>query len=674
MSDSDLLEEAKEAFRLATEAEAENRAEALDDYRFARLAEQWPEEVRRQRALEGRPCLTINAMPSFIRQVVNDGRQNKPSVSIHPADDQADPDTAQVFAGLIRNIEYASRAQAAYDTALECAVTGGLGYWRVNTAYTSEDSFDQDIVIERVANPFSIYGDPHGTEVDSSDWNSAFAVELMDRKRFGRTFKNRDAVDWSAAGYDRLDGDWRDGERILVAQYWKREAIKRPILLLSTGEVVGEAEFRRAWEAGEVPPEVTVIGQPRETRSHKVTHCRLSGAEVLESPETWPGRFIPIVPVFGDEVNVEGRRHLRSLVRDAKDPQRNYNYWRTAATELVALAPKSPFIGAKGSFDTDADKWATANTESHAFIEYDPVPGGAPPQRQAFAGVPAGALQEALNANDDMKRVTGLHDASLGIRSNETSGVAIRARQREGDVSTFHFIDNLSRSIAHTGRILIDLIPRVYSQERIVRVLGGQGTREARTVRVGPQEAADALERKKALASAEEAERMGRIYVLGAGKYDLTVEAGPGYTTLREEAGAQMLELLRARPELANVIGDLFAESQDWPMADKIAERMRALLPPELRGEAKPAVPPQVEAMVQQGRQVIQQQQGQLQQLAAALRTAQAGAAEKQAELALKARELDIKQLEAEAKLLEARTRARTPVFPGGPPREAFAG
>jgi hypothetical protein len=158
----DLLEEAREAFALACEAEQENRAEALDDYRFARLAEQWPEEVRAQRALEGRPCLTINAMPSFIRQVVNDGRQNKPSISVHASDDQADPETAQVFAGIIRNIEYASRAQAAYDTALECAVTGGFGYWRINTAYTSDDTFDQDIVIERVANPFSIYGDPYG--------------------------------------------------------------------------------------------------------------------------------------------------------------------------------------------------------------------------------------------------------------------------------------------------------------------------------------------------------------------------------------------------------------------------------------------------------------------------------------------------------------------------------
>src|SRR5205807_7540548 len=247
-------------------------------------------------------------------------------------------------------------------------------------------------------------------------------------------------------------------------------------------------------------------GRGRAARSWRVTQTILTGAEVLEE-NVWPGKFIPIVPVYGDEVAIEGKRHLRSLVRDAKDPQRMFNYWRTASTELVALAPKAPFIGPKGSFTTDAAKWATANVENHAFMEYDDR--GTAPQRQPFAGVPAGALQEALNASDDIKAIIGLYNASLGDSGNEVSGRAILARQREGDVSTFHFIDNLSRAIEHGGRILIDLIPLVYTGNRIVRVLG-------------PDDVA--------------ANVPLNVCDLGRGKYDLTVETGPSCTTRRVAA------------------------------------------------------------------------------------------------------------------------------------------
>src|SRR6185503_5404552 len=209
--------------------------------------------------------------------------------------------------------------------------------------------------------------------------------------------------------------------------------------------------------------------------------CSSDLAEILKTVD-WAGRFIPIVPVYGDEVIDEaGKRWFRSLIRDARSAQEMFNYWRTITTELIALAPKAPWIGEEGAFDADPN-WDTANSTSHAKLEY--AKGAPPPQRQPFAGVPAGALQEALNANDDMKSIIGIYDASLGARSNETSGRAILARQREGDVSTFHFIDNLSRAIRHGGRILIDLIPKVYSTERIVRILGEDLA--PATVRIAP--------------------------------------------------------------------------------------------------------------------------------------------------------------------------------------------
>ncbi|HUO23642.1 MAG TPA: portal protein [Caulobacteraceae bacterium] len=377
----DLLKEAKEAFELCVAHEAEARAEALDDIRFARLGEQWPLEVRKQRDLDARPCLTINRLPAFIRQVVNDARQNRPAIKVHPADDAAGPAVAEIYNGLIRNIEYCSDADVAYDTALDAAVTSGLGYLRINTRYATDDGFEQDIVIQRVANPFSIYADPYSTAADSADWNIAFVVDLMPKGRFARQYKGAGAIDWDGLGYGGLASPWIDDERVMAAEYWVRHEVRRQILALSNGETVDADEYARnkaLFDAGGV----SVIGRPREALSYAVKQHLLTGAEVIDTVD-WAGKFIPIVPVYGDEVFVEGRRHLRSLVRDAKDPQRMFNYWRTTSTELVALAPRAPFIGPKGAFKSDADKWATANTDSHAYIEFD---GPAAPERQAFAG------------------------------------------------------------------------------------------------------------------------------------------------------------------------------------------------------------------------------------------------------------------------------------------------
>jgi hypothetical protein len=350
----------------------------------------------------------------------------------------------------------------------------------------------------------------------------------------------------------------------------------------------------------------------------------MSGAEVLETVD-WAGKFIPIVPVYGDELLVDGRRRLRSLVRDAKDPQRMFNYWRTTSTELVALAPKAPFIGRKGAFDTDSAKWATANVQSHAYIEYD---GPEPPIRQPFAGPPAGAISEALNAADDIKSAIGLYDASLGARSNETSGRAILARQREGDVSTFHYVDNLSRAIRHAGRILLDLIPKVYGTARVIRVLGADG--KASSVGVAPGGQGGQLKGVEA------------IYDLTAGKYDLTVRSGPSFTSRREEAANQMIELIRAYPAAAPALGDLLARNLDWPGAEEVAGRLAALLPPQVRG-----APPELQAA-----------QAQMAKLSQALTAARAEVEALKRDRAFEARKLEIDAFEAETNRLKAMQRS----------------
>lgn len=625
LSDDDILAEAKDAFRLAADAEAENRRDALDDLRFARLGEQWPEKVRRERDLEGRPCLTINRLPAFIRQVVNDARQNKPAIAVHPVDSGADPETAEVFNGLIRHIEQSSDAEVAYDTALDFAVTCGLGYFRINTRYAAGDTFDQDLAIERVANPFSVYGDPESTAADSGDWNTAFVVDSLSRDAFEARWKGADVADWMA---EEGAAGWQGGDRVTVAEYWRRERVTRTILALSDGQVVEEGVYaaqKAMFDALGVRP----VGRPRPIAGHEVTQRIVSGAQVLETVD-WAGRFIPIVPVYGEELMIDGRRRLRSLVRDAKDPQRMFNYWRTTSTELVALAPKAPFIGRKGAFETDSAKWATANIQSHAYIEYD---GPEPPMRQGFAGVPAGALQEAMNASDDMKSIMGLYDASLGARSNETSGRAIMARQREGDTSTFHYIDNLTRGIRHAGRILLDLIPKVYGTARVVRVLGPDGAAQSVGVAQGGQAAAGR--------GVEALKAVGRIYDLGAGKYDLTVRSGPSFTSRRVEAATQMIELIRAYPAAAPLLGDLLARNLDWPGADEIAGRLAALLPPVVKGSN-----PQME-----------QAKAQMTQIGQALQAAKAEIAALKQDRSHEARKLEIDAFEAETNRMRAMQR-----------------
>jgi hypothetical protein len=645
----DILVQARKQYEAAREWWNDNHIEAKDDLEFARLGKQWPEAVKRQRDLEHKPCEQFNKMPTFIRQVVNDARQNRPSIKVHPQDSGADPHTAEILNGLIRNIEVTSDADVATDTAIEHAVGQGFGFWRINTAYTTDDAFEQDIVIERVMNPFTVYGDPRSQAADSSDWNEAFVVTTMTKDEFETEYPNAEKTDWESDFRDC--SDWLDGDNVIVAEWWTREKVKGAIVALSDGTIMKLEEYeKKAEELVGIEP----VGEPREVESFKVTQRIMSGAEVLKTVK-WPGKYIPIVPVYGDEViDKDGKRHFRSLIRDAKGEQRTYNYMRNTALEALALQPRVPFIGHEKSFELDPN-WNTANSASHPYLM---VPDGAEiPQRQPLPTHYSAAAQEALMASDGMKSIIGIHDASLGAKSNETSGKAIMARQREGDVSTFHFIDNLSRSIRHGGRILLDLIPKVYSTERMIRILG-EDLKPA-TVQLAPgQPPQPQMEGSKVL---------GGVFDLTAGKYDLTVAAGPSYTSRREEARAELVEVIRAVPDAATVLGPMYLRNSDWPGADEAADKLEG-------GAEGPQVPPEVQeqmqAMQQQLQEGMQAYQQLEQQLAAAkadqetkrlelgLKAQEANKAseDRRAELALKAQELELKRQELAIKQFEANT------------------
>lgn len=623
----DTIKDALDAFKAAEEAEAENRKIALEDVRFARLNEHWPDKIRKQREIEGRPCLTIPKLPAFIRQVVNDARQNKPSIKVHPVDSQADVKTAKIYDGLIRNIEYISDADVAYDTAVECAVDRGIGYIGVDIDYASDDTFDLDLLIKKIANPFAVYRDPASTASDSSDWNTAFHVDRLRKAEFKRLYPGAKATDWKM-DFAGVDSAWLDEDYVMVADWWRREQVDKTILLLSDRSVI-DAERLPKLEQAMAIAGVTVANE-RKVKSFKVSRTKLTGAEIL-SEDPWPGRYIPLIPVYGDEFDIEGKRYLRSLIHNAKDAQTMFNYWRTTSTEVAALTPRVPFIGPKGAFKTDAAKWQTINTVSYPYVEFDWVkdsPTGGMPQRQPLdTGVAAGALQEALNASDDMKAIVGLYDASLGARSNETSGKAIMARQREGDVSTFHFVDNLTRAIRHVGRVVIDLIPVIYDQPRIIRVLGEDGSQTPTAInqpvpvkdesgqpvmepQMGPDGQPQMEPARDPMGQPVMDPNTGQpqmqpvmkpkteFYDLTAGKYDLVVASGPSYTTRRTEAAEQMQGLIQAFPQAAPVVGPELAKNLDWPGAEEIAQKLEAMT----QGQ----VPPQVQKQIDEGAKKLQ--------------------------------------------------------------------
>ena len=615
----ELCTQAREDYERCVDVEDHNHKEYIDDVKFARLAEQWPKVVREARG--DRPMLTINRLPAIIRQVVNDQRLNKPQIKVRPVDSKADVATAEVFSGLIRNIEYSSNADVAYDTATDNAVTGGFGYFRINLGYAHEDTFDLDILIDRVPDPLLVHGDPDSRAADSSDWNMAFVTEKLTKKQFEKRYAGKEAVDWDS--YTAIkDANWYDDDGVLVAEYWTREEYDKPIFLMSDGSVYDQERLDGIIDqttgltfGASLQLQGISIKDERTTTCWRVLQRLLTGADVLEDL-VWPGQYIPIVPVYGDEVILEGKRFFRSLIRDAKDPQRMLNYWRTASTELVAMAPKAPWVGPRGFARSDK-KWSSANVGNPAYLEYDLIENAQQqaPQRQPFTGPPAGALQEALNAQDDLKSVTGIFDAGLGAQGNETSGKAITNRQREGDVGTFHFQDNMSRAIRHAGRILIDLIPRVYKQDRIVRILGEDGTPDHKPLGqpvpvldkqgqpvMQPAMGPDGMPLPPGPDGQPPMEPKTRIFDLTIGKYDLTVTTGPSFTTRREEAANQMIMMIQANPALGPLIGDLVAKNLDWQGAEEIGDRLKAMLPPQVTG----GMPPEVDRMIKDGQALIE--------------------------------------------------------------------
>lgn len=568
--DDAIISECMDRMRISMAADGENRTNGLDDLAFLK-GDQWDERIKQQRALDGRPCLTINKLPTFLHQVTNSQRQNVPSIKVHATSDE-NMKLAEVVQGAIRHVEYASNADVAKDTAVNSAAAIGFGYFRLITRYCDDDGFDQEIAFSRIRNPFTVYFDPAAVEIDGSDQQWCILSVRMPRTEFKVEHPDADPCDFGVVrGMGDRYQDWITAEEVRVAEYYRIHREKATAVLLSNGESGWKDKLL------ELPEGVTIVKERKSTRN-TVQWFKISATQVLERADI-PCKWIPVFPVYGDEIDLDGRVYRRGLIRDAKDPARMYNFWMTSATEEVGLRPKAPYIGAEGQFEGHETKWAQANVRSFPYLEYKPktLAGqmAPPPQRQAMADVPVGVLQMAMHASDDVKATTGIFDASLGARSNETSGVAIQRRDRQGETANYHYIDNLNTTLRHVGKCILDMWPKIYDGTRTLKIMGADGkvsAVEVNKVETEQDETGQAVEKLVNDMS----------YVADFG---VTISVGPSYDTLRQEAVDGMLQTAQSWPKLMDIAGDKVVRSMDWPMAEDIADRIEKTIPPELRND-----------------------------------------------------------------------------------------
>lgn len=556
------LTEMRARFERSVDYDRDMRQAALDDMKFTFVpGNQWDVYTKGLRA--SRPCYEFNKVRQSVRQITGDQLQNRPGIKVIPVED-GDVELAEVYEGLIRNIESVSHAERAYDNAFMYSSTGGYGAWRIITDYRDDDDFDQDIFIKPVANPFSAYCDPDAKEFDRRDAQFWFLSDYMGKEAFKQKYPDADISNFEA-GDSVGDGylSWFEGDRVRICEYWYKEKEDRTIGLLSTGEVVDMADFDEKTYAAQG----VTVKKTRDVSVDKVMMEIVSGCQRLEGPYEWAGKFIPIVPVWGDIVNIDGRDEWSGMVRFAKDAQRLFNFEQSTLVELVAKQPQQPLTGPAEAIKGYESYYENLSDSDVPFLPYNAIaslPNGGKPDRVAPASFPAAWANLSGMSSDNIKATLGIYDASLGARSNETSGVAIRQRQQEGDVANFVYTDNLAKALKYTGEILVDLIPKIYDTERVVRVLGKDGGEKWVRLNHGVQNPMTG--------------EWETINDLSQGKYDATVTTGPSYTTQRQELADAAMHLGQ-QPGPGGLLWQLaYMENSDFPNGEKYVKAFRQFL------------------------------------------------------------------------------------------------
>jgi hypothetical protein len=597
----DLHQRALERYESAKEAVRKQHERMREDLRFSNPSDpqQWPQEALDAR--KGRVCLTLDRTNQYIVQIVNEARKGRPGITTMPADSKGDIEVAKRLDGIIRHIEYRSRAAIAYDTAIEHAARCGLGWIRVVPEVVRPETNHQEVTIKRVHDPLSIVLDPDSTEPDGSDARFGFAETMMSKRAFKAAFPKASEASWQG---DDASNRWATEDGILVCEYQVVEETKKNHIVIGSPEGdeidLTEDDYHELSQAiGYQPPVIrTFMGVERS-----VKWCKLNGNEVLEET-TFPAKFIGFVPVVGFELWVDGERDLCGLTRRMMEAQRAYNYERSALVEAVALQPKAPVMTPMEAVAGHEKHWGQLNTGAPAYLPYNhasedgaPIP---PPQRLAPPTFPVAFAQGGQLALADLEGALGMFQSNLGAPNNSSSGKQERERKEQGATATFHFVDNLSRSIEQVGRIVVDMIPNLYDTKRQARILGIDGKNDQ--VDIDPS--GPAIKKQG-----------GKVVSINpaAGSYDVRVVAGTNYTTQRAEAAERIADILQASPMVAPALLPALIKLQDWPEAEKISRMLLAMAPPEVQqianeGEdGEEPMPPQAQAAIRQLEQQAQQ-------------------------------------------------------------------
>lgn len=581
------LATARKRFEDASSDEGPIREQALLDLRFE-AGDQWDARIKNERTVKGRPALTFNRCHTFVQLVSNEARQNKPQIKFVP-DDAGDPDTAEVKEGLARHIQYCSDAQIAYETAVEYAAGGSFGYFGFLTDYTDDDSWDQDLKVRTIYDPFSVYGvlipNCFGME---PQW--AFVIEEIPTEDYKRQYPDSDATkDFDLA--IRNSGGWVATDTVRVAEYWYVEHSTKTIK-------------RKNPRTGK--PET------REIDVCTVKFCKINGYEILKNTETeWPGYCIPIIPVLGKQRILDGKPHLFSVIRFQRDPQQLINFYKTRIAETLGTQPIQPYMVAEGSIPKSREKeWKTLNSATQPYMvfrAFDAEGRALPPPARQTVEPPIQSYSEAAAQEiDDMKATTGIYDASLGNKSNEASGIALQRRQQQANITNMHFMDNLERAFKKGGLIIADLIPKIYDTKRMVQILG-------------PDEAPKIAKINVPHVS-EGKEVHYKVGGEGAQKDEPIVTMERGFSTKRMESFDMMTSVLQAQPDLMGVIGDLFFSNSDMAGSDIMAERIKRFIQmknPGLIEDKNNPMPPEAQTAIAQAQQQVQVLGQELQKLQA---------------------------------------------------------
>ena len=610
-SDEKILDRARKRWKLSDTEETPNRIAGLEDKKFE-AGDQWPQSVLDRRMEDNRPCFTMNSMPTFVKQVTNEQRQNRPQINVSPVGSGADVDCAKILRGMIRYIERDSHAEVAYDTSFDGAASIGWGYFRAVTEYEHPKSMNKTLVIKRIRNPFSVHMDPYCQEPDGADGKWGFVSEMVPRDEFKEKYPDANVMSWDEASIGDSYKDWVNDKMIRVAEYFEIEYKKRTLVMLDNGHVGWEDELDASVKLGIKTGRIKVV-QKRESEEPQVMWYKLTCVDVLSRRE-WPGKWIPIFRVIGNEIDIEGKLILSGVIRDAKEPQRLLNYGHTAMVEAIALIPKAPYIMAEGQQEGHEDRWEQANTRSFPYLLYkptslqgQPVP---PPQRQPPNMKTDGWEQVNQAASQGLMRTTGIRfDATMQERTVDESGRALRELRRSSDTGSLHYYDNLCRTLRHAGRAYIDLILKLYDTKRIVTILREDDKEEQ--VEIDPRAAKAYQEEKRT--GPDGKQKVMKIFNPNVGQYGVTVTIGPSYATERIEAAESMMTFVKAFPQAAPAIMDLVAKEQDWHNAEQFTTRLTKLIPPHLLAPDMKDVPPQVQAMLSGLQQQVQQLTQQLQ-------------------------------------------------------------